>query len=103
MGFTLTEEFCHKILDGHEIPASVLISFLKKEFNIYIGFPIMQASRWKEGEPALSGSLVFKGHQQLICYSLKEENTGKKNPSYEMKINPSSQSLGTISLQILIY
>lgn len=37
----------------------------------------MQASRWKEGEPALSDSLVFKGHQQLICYSLKEENTGK--------------------------
>lgn len=37
----------------------------------------MQASRWKEGEPALSDLLIFKGHQQLIC--LKEKNTGKNN------------------------
>lgn len=37
----------------------------------------MQASRWKEGEPALSDPLVFKSHQQLICYSLKKKYTGK--------------------------
>lgn len=64
----------------------------------------MQASRWKEGEPALSDSLVFKGHQQLICYSLKEENTGKnKILAMRLKEKPSSQSLETITFQILIY
>lgn len=46
----------------------------------------MQASRWKEGEPALFDPLVFKSHQQLICYSLKKKNTGKKsNLGYETK------------------